>query len=243
MKRSERLGEATAPDGSVLALYHHDGAYAIRVNGEELMSTRRHHSEDVLAELVCAPLADRPGARVLIGGLGLGFTLRAALRVLAPDAQVVVAEIVEEVIRWNRNPAYALAYDALADPRVDLRHDDVANVLAAEPGGFDGIMLDVDNGAAAMTTRGNAALYRVEGIRRAKAALRPGGRVAYWSAGGDPGFEKALRGQGLTVEVTRARAHPSLKSFHTIFVATRPERAARAPSGQADGAAPPAGAR
>ncbi len=225
MKRSERLGEARAPDGSVLALYRHDGDYAIRVNGEELMSTRRHHSEDVLAELVCAPLAERADARVLIGGLGLGFTLRAALRALGPDARVVVAEIVEGVIRWNQDPGYALAHEALADPRVELRHDDVGNVLAAEPGGFDGIMLDVDNGAAAMTTRGNAALYRAEGIRRAKAALRPGGRVAYWSAGDDPAFEKALRGQGLTVEVTRARAHPSLKSYHTLLVGTRPGRA------------------
>ena len=149
VKRVERLGEAVAPDGSVLTLYRHDRDYVIRVDGQELMSTRRHHSEDVLAELVCAPLRERAGARVLIGGLGLGFTLRAALGSLAPDARVVVAEIVEEVIRWNRNPDYALAADALRDPRVELRHDDVANVLQAGAGGFDAIMLDVDNGAAA----------------------------------------------------------------------------------------------
>lgn len=222
MKRVERLGEGTAPDGSVMTLYRHDGAYSIRVDGEELMSTRRHHSEDVLAERVCAPLAETPDARVLIGGLGLGFTLRAALRALGPDARVVVAEIVEAVIRWNQNPDYALAADALADPRVDLRHDDVGNVLRDHPGAFDGIMLDVDNGAAAMTTSGNAALYRAEGIRRAAAALRPGGRLAYWSAGGDPAFEAALRRAGLAVEVTRVRAHPSLKSWHTLFIATGP---------------------
>ncbi len=225
MKRVERLGEATAPDGSVLALYRHDGAYSIRVDGEELMSTRRHHSEDVLAERVCAPLRDQADARVLIGGLGLGFTLRAALRSLGPDARVVVAEIVEGVIRWNQNPDFDLAADALADPRVDLRHGDVAHVLAEHPGAFDGIMLDVDNGAAALTTRGNAGLYRAEGIRRAMAALRPGGRLAYWSAGGDPAFEAALRRAGLEVEVVRARAHPSLKSFHTIFVARRASEA------------------
>jgi spermidine synthase len=227
VKRVERLGRAVAPDGSVLMLYRRDRDYAIVVDGEELMSTRRHHSEDVLAELVCAPLHDREGARVLIGGLGLGFTLRAALRALAPDARVVVAEIVEAVIRWNREPEYALAADALADPRVDLRHDDVANVLQASPGEFDAIMLDVDNGAAALTTKGNAALYRAEGIRRAAAALRPGGRLAYWSAGEDAAFEAALRRAGLAVEVTRARAHPGRKTWHTIFVATRPERAAR----------------
>jgi spermidine synthase len=222
VKRIERLGEAVAPDGTVLKLTRHDGAYSIHVNGRELMSTRRHHSEDVLAELVCAPLADRENARVLIGGLGLGFTLRAALRSLAADA-----EIVEEVIRWNRNPDYALASDALADPRVDLRHDDVANVLQASPGAFDAIMLDVDNGAAVMTTKGNAGLYRVQGIRRAVAALRPGGRLAYWSADDDPAFERALRGAGLVVEATRARAHPTLGIRHTIFVATRAGGTAR----------------
>lgn len=219
VKRVERLGEAAAPDGKVLTLYRHDGAYAIQVDGIELMSTRRHHSEDALAELVCAPLKERAGARVLIGGLGLGFTLRAALRSLAPDAEVVVVEIVEEVIRWNRNPDYALAAEELSDPRVDLRHDDVANVLRESPGGFDAIMLDVDNGAEAFTTRGNAGLYRAEGIRRAAAALRPGGRLAYWSASQEPAFEQALRRAGMEVEATRVRAHPSLRSWHTILVA------------------------
>lgn len=222
MKRVERLGVAVAPDGTVLTLYRHDRDYVIRVDGQELMSTRRHHSEDVLAELACAPVREREGARVLIGGLGLGFTLRSALASLAPDAQVVVAEIVEEVIRWNQNPDYdALAADALRDPRVDLRHDDVANVLQASEGGFDAIILDVDNGAAALTTRKNAGLYRAQGIRRAAAALRPGGRLAYWSAGPDPAFEKALHGLGLAVETHRVQAHPGLGSWHTIFIAAR----------------------
>ena len=220
MKRVERLGEATAPDGTVLELYRRDGDYGIRVGGEELMSTRRHHSEDVLAEVACEPFRDRPEARVLIGGLGLGFTLRAALRVLPSDARVVVAEIVEEVIRWNRNPEFALASDALADPRVEVLHDDVANVLRENPKGFDAIMLDVDNGAAAMTTKGNAGLYRAEGIRQAAAALRPGGRLVYWSAGEDAAFEAALRRAGLSVETRRVRAHPTVKSWHNLFVAT-----------------------
>ena len=222
MKRIERLGTAVAPDGSVLELFRHDRDYLIRVDGQELMSTRRHHSEDVLAERVCEPLRGQEGARVLIGGLGLGFTLRAALRSLAPGARVVVAEIVEEVIRWNRNPEYALSADALGDPRVEVRHDDVARVLEASPGEFDAIMLDVDNGAAALTTRGNAALYRAQGIRRAAAALRPGGRLAYWSAAKEPAFETALRREGLLVETVRARAHPGLRAWHTILVARRP---------------------
>ena len=226
MKRIERLGEAVAPDGKTLVLYRHDRDYVIRVDGEELMSTRRHHSEDVLGERVCAPLGDQAGVRVLIGGLGLGFTLRAALRSLAPDARVVVAEIVEEVIGWNRNPDFELAADALADPRVEVRHDDVANVLQASPGEFDAIMLDVDNGAAPLTTQGNAALYRARGIRLAAAALRPGGRLAYWSAVDDRAFATALRREGMAVEVHRVRAHPGSRSTHTIFVATRVEAAA-----------------
>jgi spermidine synthase len=221
VKKYERLDEATAPDGTVLTLYRHDGAYYIRVGGVELMSTRRHHSEDRLAELVCAPLADVAGARVLIGGLGLGFTLRAALHALRADAEVVVAELVEAVIRWNEEPAYDLARTELHDPRVTLLHDDVARVLAANAGAFDGIMLDVDNGADALTSGHNARLYDDAGIRLAAAALRPGGRLAYWSADLDPAFADALRRAGLSVETTGARAHPSTRTRHALYVARR----------------------
>jgi len=219
MKRVERLAEATAPDGTVLTLTRHDREYSIRVAGVELMSTRRHHSEDRLAELVCAELGE--GARVAIGGLGLGFTLRAALRALPADARVVVAEIVGEVIEWNRDPAYPLAADALADPRVELVHDDVANVLRAGRGTFDGIMLDVDNGADPLTNAANARLYRRAGIDMAVAALRPGGRLAYWSAYDDLRFADTLRRAGLTVDVIRVRAHDTTGPWHTIFVGTR----------------------
>ena len=225
MKRFERLDEAAAPDGARLVLYRHDGAYLILADGVELMSTRRHHSEERLADVVCAPLRETAGARVLIGGLGLGFTLRAALARLGADARVVVAELVEAVIRWNRDPDYALARDALADPRVELRHADVAAVLAERPGVFDAIMLDVDNGADALTTPGNARLYEDAGIRAAVAALRPGGRLAYWSAGRDPGFLAALRRAGLLVETTEVRAHAAGGPRHTLFVAHRPAAA------------------
>ena len=221
MKKYERLDEATAPDGTVLTLYRHDGAYYIRVGGVELMSTRRHHSEDRLAEIVCEPLLGVASPRVLIGGLGLGFTLRAALRVLGDDAQVVVAELVEAVIRWNESPEYDLARDALRDPRVSVLRDDVARVLAANPAAFDGIMLDVDNGADALTTAHNARLYQHAGIRLAAAALRPGGRLAYWSADLDPAFADALRRAGLEVETTGARAHASTRTRHALYVARR----------------------
>lgn len=219
MKRVERLGEAKTPDGTTLTLYRHDGAYLIRADGVELMSTRRHKSEDALAEIVCAPLRGKPGVRALIGGLGLGFTLRAALASLAPDARVVVAEIVKGVIDWNRKPEFGISDDLLSDERVDLRHADVADVLRANPAQFDAIMLDVDNGADPLTTSGNAQLYGAEGIRITTAALAPGGSVAWWSAQADPNFAKALRGAGLAVEVVKVHAHGNSGSQHTLFVA------------------------
>jgi spermidine synthase len=221
LKKFERLDQTTSPDGTVLALFHHDGAYYIRANGVELMSTRRHHSEERLAELVCAPLRRAAGARVLIGGLGFGFTLRAALRELGDDAHVVVVELLEAVIRWNQNADYNLAADALADPRVTLRHDDVAHLLASSPGAFDGIMLDVDNGADALTTASNARLYGEKGIRSAITALRPGGRLAYWSAGADPVLARALRRAGLTVDTTTARAHATTGPRHVLYLARK----------------------
>lgn len=224
MKKFERLDEAVAPDGTVLTLFRHDRKYMIRVDGVELMSTRQHHSEEKLAELVCLPLRGTQDARVLIGGLGFGFTLAAVLRSLGADARVVVVELVAAVIDWNRNPEYELAGSALRDERVDLRHDDVANVLKGSVGVFDAIILDVDNGAEALTTAGNAELYGDSGIRSAAAALRPNGRLAYWSAGRDPGFETSLRRAGLTVEAIRVRGRATSGGTHTIFVAERPGR-------------------
>lgn len=222
MKRLERLAEAVAPDGSVLTLLRRDGTYALRVGGVELMSTRQHHSEDRLAEVVCLPLAGRPAPRVLIGGLGFGFTLAAALRALPDDAAVVVAEIVPAIVEWNRTPEYGLAAAALADPRVDLRLADVADVLRDGRGAFDGIMLDVDNGAEALTTGGNAGLYGPAGVRRAAAALRPGGRVAYWSADDDPRFAAAMRAAGLEVRTERVRSHATAGGMHALLVGRAP---------------------
>jgi spermidine synthase len=220
VKRTETLDTTTAPDGTELTLFRHDGAYYIRTRGVELMSTRRHHSEERLAELVCAPLVGVPGARVLVGGLGFGFTLRTALSMLSSDAVVLVVELLEAVIRWNRNPDYDLGARALADTRVTLRQADVADVLAASPNQFDGIMLDVDNGADPLTTRRNARLYRAAGIRTAVAALRPGGRIAYWSADRDPGLKTALEAAGLEVEVFSARAHTTSGPRHYLYVGT-----------------------
>ena len=220
MKPYERLAEARTPSGTVLALYRHDGAFLIRADGVELMSTRRHHCEDRLAELVCDRLHATPGARVLVGGLGLGFTLRAALAALPEDAEVVVAELVAEVIAWNANPAWGVSTEAMRDPRTTIVNDDVVRVLRANAGGFDAIMLDTDNGPDGMLMRENARLYVARGIAATVAALRPGGRIAYWSVGDDPAFERALRRAGLRVETERVRAHVTTGPMHTIYVAT-----------------------
>jgi len=221
MKRVERLAEARTPDGTRLELSRHDGAYLIRADGVELMSTRRHLSEDRLAELVCAPLRETPAARVLIGGLGLGFTLRAALRELGGDAEIVVAELVAEVIAWNADPRFGISVEAMGDRRVRVLHDDVFNVLRANPGGFDAIMLDTDNGPDGMLMSENARLYESRGVGLTLAALRTGGSIAYWSVGDDPKFARALRRAGLDVRAVRVRAHDTAGPMHTIYVARR----------------------
>jgi spermidine synthase len=220
MKPLERLGEAKTPDGTVLQLYRHDGAYLIRADGVELMSTRRHLSEDKLAEVACAPLATKPKARVLIGGLGLGFTLREALRHLGPDAEVVVAELVAEVIEWNANPAYALSAEAMADPRVRIVHEDVSKVLRNNVGGFHAIMLDTDNGPEGMIMKENSRLYATRGIAATMAALKPEGTIAYWSVRDDPGFVRALENAGLEVKAMKVRAHATSGPFHTLYIAS-----------------------
>ena len=144
MKPTLLLASAVTPDGRPLTLHGHDGDYLIRVAGVELMSTRQHRSEERLAELGCGPLRDRPRSRVLVGGLGLGFTLRATLPLLRRDATVVVAELMQPVVDWNRDPSFGLGGDALADPRVEVVVGDVADAIRT--GRFDAILLDVDNG-------------------------------------------------------------------------------------------------
>lgn len=185
------------------------------------MSTRRTHSELALAEAACVPIASRPSAQVLVGGLGLGFTLRAALGHLGTDATAVVAEIVPAVIDWNRNPEYGLGGDALQDPRVVIRQADVLDVIRESTGAFDAIMLDIDNGANAITNAGNQTLYSAKGIRATVKSLRTGGLVVYWSAVADVRFAKALRREGLEVSTIRSRAHTTAGPQHELIVARR----------------------
>lgn len=218
MKRLERLGAARSPDGTLLTLDRHDGAYLIRADGVELMSTRRHLSEDRLAEIACEPVRDRTGARVLVGGLGLGFTLKAALRTLGSDAEVVVAELLEAVIAWNAAEEYGISVEAMRDRRTRIVHDDVMNVLRGNPSGFDAVMLDVDNGPEGMILTENERLYSPEGVAITRAALRPGGQLVYWSVGEDTGFERQLRRAGLTVDAVAVRAHDTSGPMHVLFV-------------------------
>jgi spermidine synthase len=221
VKKWTTVDRALTPDGKTISLEEHDGSYAIRVDGVPLMSTRQHGSEERLAELACARAREVRHARVLIGGLGFGFTLKAALAALAADATVVVAEILGAVIAWNRNPVYGLAADWLADPRVTVAQRDVVEVIREGRGSFDSIILDVDNGPAALSTGGNGRLYEMAGLRDARAALRPAGCVAFWSVAPDAAFERLMTQAGFVVEIQRCRAHGSSGRWHTLFLGRR----------------------
>jgi spermidine synthase len=221
MKKWTSIDHALTPDGKTISLNEHDGSYTIRVDGADLMSTRRHGSEERIAELACAHVAGVAGlggARVLIGGLGFGFTLKAALAMLPADATVVTAEILAPVIAWNLNPSFHLAADAMADPRAVVLEEDVGDVIRKSSRSFDSIILDVDNGPAALTTGGNQRLYELKGLNQARAALRPGGCLAIWSAAPDAAFEKLMAHAGFRVHVERCRAHGNSGGWHTIFL-------------------------
>jgi len=219
MKPTVLLDQALTPDGRPMTLHERDGVFMIRIAGVELMSSRQHHSEERLAELACSHVGTpASGARVLIGGLGLGFTLRTALEQLAADATVVVAELMPAVIRWNREPTYGLGADAMADPRVEIVTGDVTDVLRNNRGGFDAVILDVDNGASGLTTASNGRLYQPAGLALARAALRPGGCLAVWSVDDDPTFVKRMGECGFAVTVERARPHPNGGGWNYLFL-------------------------
>jgi len=223
MAKFETIGTASIPGkGSELRLLQRNDEFSIRITGTpgELMNTRLHGSEDALAELACRRIADRPQARVLVGGLGMGFTLAAALKALGADAEVVVAELVPGVVEWNRGPLGTAAGNPLADPRTRVSVGDVGELLRREPGGFDAIMLDVDNGPEGLTRRENDWLYSPEGLATAQQALRPDGVLAVWSAGQDPAFTERLRRVGLLVETVTVRAQrPGKGARHYIWLA------------------------
>jgi len=228
VKPWELLGQTRAPDGAELALTLRSGEYVILANGKSLMSSRMHGSEEALATLAWARIRGRgrDEPRVLIGGLGMGFTLRATLDLLPPDATVLVAELLPAIVEWNRGPLGPLAGHPLKDRRVRVDARDVAIVLRSSVNAFDAILLDVDNGPAAFATSGNAGLYDDAGLAAARAALRDGGVLAVWSAREDRKFLQRLRYAGFRVEVERVRAR--LKKGgprHTIFIGVALDKA------------------
>ncbi|MBE7454338.1 MAG: hypothetical protein HS111_37450 [Kofleriaceae bacterium] len=218
MKPWIELARAPAPGGGELSLHRRDRELVIRVDGQELMSSRRHASEDHLAAVGCAGVG---AGRVLIGGLGMGFTLRAALAALPAGARLVVAELSAAVVAWNRELLGPEAAATLRDPRVRLEIADVAALLT-EPGGYDAILLDVDNSPHALTQPANRSLYAAAGLAAAHRALRPGGRLAVWSAERAPPFSRRLTAAGFAVELHDARAHRGRGATHTIYVGRRP---------------------
>ncbi len=218
------LDRAPVPGGEgELMLYQRGEEFSIRVTGHgELMNSRAHGSEDMLAQLACARLAGRARPRLLIGGLGMGFTLAAALHELGPDAEVVVAELVPAVIAWNRGALGTLAGNPLLDPRVAVREADIARLLRSERNAFDAILLDVDNGPEGLTRDANDWLYGNAGLAAGFAALRADGILAVWSAGDDRDFTDRLRRAGFEAEEVRVRARISKGARHTIWLAQRP---------------------
>jgi spermidine synthase len=219
VKPLELLGQALSRDGTVLKLIRRSDEYIILANGKSLMSSRMHGSEEALATFACQKARKLSQPTVLIGGLGMGFTLRATLDLLPQEATVVVAEIVPEVVDWNRGPLGSLAGQPLEDERVRVVVDDVAITLGSQRGQFDAVLLDVDNGPTALTAENNDWLYDDRGISAAFAALKMDGVLAVWSAHENRKFEQRLRHGRFAVEIEHVRGR--LKNGgprHTIFL-------------------------
>lgn len=210
------LDTARTPEGTELSLVERGPEIVIRAAGKDLMSNRMHGSEEAMAAMA---RTSRQGGRVLVGGLGMGFTLRAALDTLPPGGRVTVVELSDAVVRWNRERLGALAGHPLDDPRTELRMGDVGEVLASTPDTWDTILLDVDNGPDGFTQPGNDRLYGVPGLHRARMALRRPGTLAVWSAYEDPEFERRMRKAGFRTRVEKVRARLNAGGpRHVIFL-------------------------
>lgn len=225
MKPWVQLEESKTPDGTVLALWQRGTEMVIRADGQPLMGNRCQASEVALSDLALEQLGERPGARVLVGGLGFGYTLRAALDRLPAKATVVVAELSATVVRWNRGPLREFAGQPLSDPRVEVHQGDIVALLRSPKASFDVILLDVDNGPRAFTQGSNAWLYTQGGLVRIAQTLRPGGVLAVWSAGVDGTFIGQLRASGYEATAHRVRARINDKGEgkgerHMIWTAT-----------------------
>lgn len=218
MTPRELIGVAEVPDGPPLRLVRHGRDFIIMLERNELMSSRMSGSEAALGIMTCQRLGTRAAPKLLVGGYGMGFTLRAVLAALGADAQITVAELVPDIIAWAQGPMQALADGCLDDPRVEVRIADVATAM--EAGGYDAILLDVDNGPDGLTRQANDRLYTVRGLALARAALKPGGILAIWSAAPDDAFKRRLGQAGFAVEEVRVRARENGKGpTHVIWFA------------------------
>ena len=226
MRPWEIVDRTRSPEGAELVLARRDGEWVVRAAGRTLMSSRVHGSEEALAAIALREAAERRA--VLVGGLGLGFTLRAALDRVPRDAKVVVVELVPALVAWNRGPLAALAGRPLDDPRVRLQQGDVGGRIAEARGAYDAILLDVDNGPEALAHPGNASLYGERGVRACAGALRPGGVLAVWSAGPDERYRGRLERAGLEVREERVPARGAGGGVrHVVILGRRPDPAAR----------------
>jgi spermidine synthase len=224
MIRWSLIDTAAVPDGGgELRLMQRGAEFSIFSGASELMNSRSNGSEQALATLACAGLGDRPSAHVLIGGFGMGFTLRAALDSLGPKARVTVAELVPAVIAWARGPLAHFNGDCLDDPRVTLREGDVAALIDEARSGYDAILLDVDNGPEGLSRPANDRLYDIRGLAAARRALKPGGVLAVWSSAGNPAFTQRLRRAGYAVREAPVRSSGGRKgAHHMVWLATAP---------------------
>lgn len=220
------LDTAPIPGGGELRLVRRGDDYWIMIGANTLMSTRLRGSEEALATLACERISGRPQPAVLIGGLGMGSTLRSALEVLPGNASVTVSELVPAILAWARGPMAEVHGSSLDDSRVRLVESDVGDLIASARSSYDAILLDVDNGPDALSRDSNDRLYDLEGLRRAGSALRPGGLLAIWSAAPDPAFTRRLGKAGFAVEEVTVRAHAGRKGAkHVIWLATaKPKR-------------------
>jgi spermidine synthase len=219
------LGTAQIPNnGGELKFSQRADEFSIRLSGirGELMNSRLYNSEKVLAELGCAHLNSTDNAQVLVGGLGMGYTLAAALKAVTSNSQVIVAELIPEVVEWNRGPLGNCAKNPLQDPRTKLHVGDVRKLLSIKQPTFDAILLDVDNGPEGLTKKDNNSIYSLQGLDNIYKTLRPKGMLAIWSAGPDDQFTLRLKKAGFKADARVVRARPGKGSRHTIFLARRP---------------------
>jgi spermidine synthase len=215
------LDTAKVPDGEELRLLQRGAEFSIRLSNTELMNSRVYGSEEALAEIAIGKIGEQKKPRILIGGLGMGFTLRAALRMIGSEARVVVAELVPAVVAWNRSWLASVSDRSLDDLRVSIREEDVASLIKAEASAYDAILLDVDNGPEALTRKANEGLYSLSGLGTAYAALRPRGVLAAWSVGPDRSFTQRLRKTGFEVNEVHVRARGARGGARQIWVAAR----------------------